>query len=174
MFVFSCSFNNKSKSCGWNYANGLFICDFTGEAQKLPFIAVLIWFLILGQIQDGSQDGDHWCWRHRPPAAPSPIKYISSCWEDQRLFTKGKIVLKYCNISKSLGRGSINPPPPPCTTVGGWIIVYVRRLSCKCVSSPSFSVFFFFNFDFFIHTIRGHISSPCRWTKAANWPPELF
>ena len=38
------------------------------------------------------------------------IIYTSSCWEDQRLFTEGKIVLKYYNISKTLG-GSINPPP---------------------------------------------------------------
>ena len=44
-----------------------------------------------------------------PPVAPPPIKYISSCWEDQRLFTEGKIVSKYCNISKPPGRGSINP-----------------------------------------------------------------
>ena len=38
------------------------------------------------------------------------IIYTSSCWEDQRLFTEGKIVLKYYNISKTLG-GSITPPP---------------------------------------------------------------
>ena len=28
-------------------------------------------------------------------------------------FVTGKIVLKYCNISKSPGKGSINLPPPP-------------------------------------------------------------
>ena len=47
--------------------------------------------------------------------------------EDQRLSTEGpegKIVSKYCNISKTQeeGGGGINPPPPhthlPCTTVG--------------------------------------------------------
>ena len=38
----------------------------------------------------------------RPPAAPSPIKYTSSCREDQRLFTEGKIISKYCNMSKTL------------------------------------------------------------------------
>ena len=44
----------------------------------------------------------------------------------------GKIVLKYCNISKSPGKGSINlpPPPPTCTTVGVWICINVRGLSC--------------------------------------------
>ena len=38
----------------------------------------------------------------RPPAAPSPIKNTSSCREDQRLFTEGKIISKYCNMSKTL------------------------------------------------------------------------
>ena len=75
--------------------------------RKLPFIAILTWFLILGKIQDG----DHCWWRHRPPAAPPPIKYTSSCWEDQRFSTEGKIVSKYCNISKTLGTGSTPPPP---------------------------------------------------------------
>ena len=58
---------------------------------------MLTWFLILGKIQ-GS---DHYWWRHGPPAAPPPIKYISPSWKDQRVSTKGKIV----------GRGSINPLP---------------------------------------------------------------
>ena len=55
---------------------------FRVEHKKLPFLAVLTWFLILGKIQ-----------------------------EDQRLSTKGKIVSKYCNISKTPGRGSVHPPP---------------------------------------------------------------
>ena len=38
--------------------------------RKLSFIAILTWFLILGEIQDG----DHCWWRHRPPAAAPPIK----------------------------------------------------------------------------------------------------
>ena len=45
----------------------------------------------------------------------TPIKYTSSCGEDQKLFAEGKIVSKYCNISKTLG-GSIRPPF--CTMVG--------------------------------------------------------
>ena len=81
--------------------------------KTLPFLAVLSWFLILGKIQDGGQDGDHCWWRHRPPAAPLPIKYTSPCWEEQRLSTKGKLVSKYCNISKTPGRGSIHPLPSP-------------------------------------------------------------
>ena len=62
-------------------------------------------FLILYKIQDGGQDGDHVGWRHRPPAAPPPIKYTSPSKEDQRLSTEGKTVLKYCYISKTQGRG---------------------------------------------------------------------
>ena len=103
MHVFSTSFNNKS-----NDSKYLFMCYFTCQAQKLPFFAVLTWFLILGKIQVG----DHWWWCHRPPASPPPIKYTSSCWADQTLSTEGKIASKYCYISKPLGRGSINPPPP--------------------------------------------------------------
>ena len=51
----------------------------------------------------------------RPPAAPPPIKYTSSCREDQRRSTEGKIVSKYCNLSKTQGEGGVhhpNPPPP--------------------------------------------------------------
>ena len=81
------------------------------KQKKSPFLANLTRFLILGKIQQGRQNGDH-CWlRHRPPAAPPPIKYTSSCRENQRLSTEGKIVSKYCNISKSLGVPSTPPPP---------------------------------------------------------------
>ena len=55
----------------------------------------------------------------RPPAAPSPIKYTSSCREDQRLSTEGKIISKYCNMSKTQGEfhhptaSPRQPPSPP-------------------------------------------------------------
>ena len=45
-----------------------------------------------------------------------------------RISTRDKIVSRYCNISKTPGRGSIQPPHPPCTTVGVWVCVYVRVL----------------------------------------------
>ena len=54
------------------------------------------------------------------------MKYISSCWEDQRLSAEGKIVSKYCHISKTRGRGSINPT---CIMVGVWLSLYVRGLT---------------------------------------------
>ena len=90
--------------------------------KKLPFIAVLTWFLILGKIQDGGQDGEHCWWRHCPPAVPPSIKYTSSCWEDQRFSTEGKIFSKYCNISKPLRRG-------PCTTAGGMNLRVRQRVN---------------------------------------------
>ena len=94
--------------------------------KKLPFIN-----RDFNLIRCKNQDGDHFWWRHRPPAAPPPMKYTSSCFEYQRLSTEGKIVSKYCNISKPLGRGSINLWPLPCTTLGVWICEYVRGLSKK-------------------------------------------
>ena len=47
------------------------------------------------------------------------MKYPTSCREDQRLSTEGKIVSKYCNISKN-SRGEGGGPstlPPPRTSV---------------------------------------------------------
>ena len=89
------------------------------KQKKLRSLAVLTWFIILGKIQDGN-----YCWwRHGSPAAPPSIKYTLSCWEDPRLSTEGKIVSKYCNISKPPGRCFINSP---CTTVVVWICAYPR------------------------------------------------
>ena len=75
------------------------------------FFAILTWFLILGKIHPRRRPRWRSVWHHRPPAAPPPTNYTSSCREDQRLSTKGKIVSKYCNISETLRRGSINPLP---------------------------------------------------------------
>ena len=98
-----------------------------GVAPSIRWIEnVFTWFLILDEIQDG----DNVWWRHRPPAAPPPIKYTSSCREDERLSTEGKIVSKYCNMSKTQGGGgwSINPHSlvPPW---GVWLCVYVWGLT---------------------------------------------
>ena len=38
-------------------------------------LSVFTWFLILGKIKNGSQDGEYVWWRHRPLAAPIPIEY---------------------------------------------------------------------------------------------------
>ena len=69
---------------------------------------------------NGGQDSDHNWWRHKLPASPPPIKYTSSCREDQRLSSKDKTFSKYSNISLTLGRGSINPPPLPLYHGGGY------------------------------------------------------
>ena len=72
---FSTFFNNKSKSCGLNHAKCLFMCYFSSEAKKVAIFRGFNRFLILSKIQDSGQGGDHCWWRHRPPAAPPPIKY---------------------------------------------------------------------------------------------------
>ena len=84
-------------------------------SQKLLFPTVLTWFLILGKIQDGSQDGDHCWWRHRPPAAPPPMKYTCSLVKKIKGFPlKAKLFQNTATYQK-LRRGipSIPPPPPP-------------------------------------------------------------
>ena len=93
------------------------------KRKKLLIVIVFTWFLFLDKIQDG----DHVWWRHRPPATPPAIKYTSSCREDQRLSTEGKIVLKFCDISKTQG-GKVpsTPPPPPLLKRGGGMTLRVR------------------------------------------------
>ena len=96
---------------------------FLFKHKKLPFLAVLAWFLFLVKSKMANIVGDvtglQQC--HHPWNIPYLVKKIK----------EGKIVSKYCNISKTLGRSSIHPPPPPtpCTTVGVWTCVYVRGLT---------------------------------------------
>ena len=70
------------------------------------------------------------CWHHRPP----PIKYTSSCREDQRLSAEGKIVPKYCVVSKTQ-EGSITPPPPPPTLYHGGDMTLRVHLKVKLTVS---------------------------------------
>ena len=84
------------------------------------FLAVLTWFLILGIIQDE----DHCWWRDRPPAAPPPIKYSSSCWQ-----RRSRAFYWRQKYFQNLQREALSTPCPPCTTVGVWISAYVRRLN---------------------------------------------
>ena len=98
-----------------------FVLFFFSSTKKSPFLAVLTFGDVIG-----------------PLAAPSPIKYTSSCGEYQRLSTEGKIVSKYCNVSKTLGGGG-HPPPPhvPRSTGGVWICMYVRGLITRTVLSEN-------------------------------------
>ena len=115
--------------------------------KTLLILTVFIWFLFLGKIQDG----DHVWWSQKPPAVLLHTKYISSCQEDQELSTEGKIVSKYCNISKK--KGSINrPPPPSCTTVGVWLCVYVRGLMNQAAQLQVQGNTSLFPFCFFLST----------------------
>ena len=108
---FSTSSGNKSKAWGSNDESNYLCVILHVVHKKILILTVLTWFLILDKIQDGSQDSHHVWWRQRPSAAPPPIKYTSSRREDQRLFTEGKIVSKYCNTSKTQGGDSFNSPP---------------------------------------------------------------
>ena len=112
-----------------HHAVFFYVLFFHVKHKKWLFLAVLTWFPILGKIQGGGQDGDHCWWRHRPAAAPPPIKHTPSCYEDQRLSTKGKIVSKFCNISKTPGRGSIHPSPPPLYHGGGMNLLVRARVN---------------------------------------------
>ena len=65
---------------------------------------------VKNDVNCAAKEGNHRWWRHRPPVAPLPTKYTSSCWEDQRPSTEGKIFSKYCNTSATLG---FHQPPAP-------------------------------------------------------------
>ena len=109
MHVLSTYFNNKKLVDEMVQSNYLCVISNVKCKKKVLILStVFTWFLIFDKIQDGHQNS-------------------SSCREDQRLSTEGKIVSKYCNISKTQG-GVFRPPPPPCTTVGVWLFVYVRGL----------------------------------------------
>ena len=91
--------------------------------KKLAILSVFTTFQFLGKIQDA----DHFWGRHRPPSAPPPIKYSSSCWEDKRLFNMTQNlfeILQYIKNSRERfhRRQPTNPPPPPpCKTVRVWL-----------------------------------------------------
>ena len=101
--------------------------------KKLPFLAVLTWFLILGKIQDGGNDGDHCRWRHRPPAAPAPTNIPYLVKKIKGFSLKVKSFQNTATYQKHRG-GVPSTPSPPCTTVGVWICVCVlglNALGCK-------------------------------------------
>ena len=101
-------FNKKVKIVDKMKQNANFnMCYFTYQVQKV--INISCGFKLISN----------------SPAVPPPTTYTSS----SGFPAKGKIVLKYCNMSKTQERGSIKPSPPTCTTVGVWICVYVRGLT---------------------------------------------
>ena len=124
MHVFSAFFRIKSKLVDKMMQSNYLCVILDVKRRKLFIFTVFTWFLFLAKIQDGG----HVWWRHRPPTAPSPIKYTSSFREDQRFSTEGKIVSKYCNISNPFNH---QPSTPSRTTVGVWLCPYVRGLKVK-------------------------------------------
>ena len=93
--------------------------------KKLAIVSVFTTFQFLGKIQDG----DNFWGRHRPPSAPPPIKYSSSCWEDERLFNMTQNLFEVLQYIKNLRERFERrqpptpnppfPPPPFCKTVSG-------------------------------------------------------
>ena len=63
--------------------------------------------LIFDKIQDGCQDGDHVWRRHRPPTAPPPIKYTSSCRENIKGFPLKANTFRNTAMYQKLKGGSI-------------------------------------------------------------------
>ena len=118
-------FHNKSKTCQWNDAKGLFQCNFTCEAEKIiinrdfNLISISWWKSKMATIGD--------------------VTGLQQHHLDQRLSTEGKIVSKYCKLSwsKTLGRGSIHPSPLHHAEI--WICVCVRGLNHVYYYSVSFA-----------------------------------
>ena len=68
--------------------------------------------LIFDKIQDGCQDGDHVWRRHRPPIAPPPIKYTSSCRKNSKGFPLKAKSFRNTAMYQKLKDGFNQPPPP--------------------------------------------------------------
>ena len=98
----------------------IYVIFFLSSTKNITISRGLTWFLILGKIQDG----DYCWWRHRPPAAPLPIKYISSCREDQRLSTKGG--KKHIKNSSGGGGGAAGGSIHPLLYHGGGMNLHLR------------------------------------------------
>ena len=80
MHVFSTSFNNKIKACGWNDAKCLFMAYFTCQAQKKKtFISALTWFLI-SKIQDVGQDESIKTWEKHMCREARAETTVTNAW----------------------------------------------------------------------------------------------
>ena len=123
--VFSTSFNNKSKSYGYNHAKCLVMCYFSCKTQKIYHFS--------------------WSW-WRPWSRPLLVtpQASSSATTHKTYFillSRSKAFNYRQNLFEILqhirnpGEG-FHPPPsaPPCTTVGVWVCVYVRGLIAKLIS----------------------------------------
>ena len=94
--------------------------------KKIPFLAVLTWFLILGKIQDGCQDGDHCWWRHIPPAAQPPMNIPHLVKKIRGFPLKVKLFQNIATYPKLRGGAPSTPPPPHPLYHGGGMNLRVR------------------------------------------------
>ena len=116
---FSPFFRIKSKLVNKMVQSNYLCVILNVKRRKLFIFTVFTWFLFLDKIQDG----DHVWWRHRPPTAPSPLKYTSSF----SFPLKAKSFQNIATYQKFRGV----PSTPPCTTVGVWLCPYVLGLKVK-------------------------------------------
>ena len=75
--------------------------------------------------------------RHRPTTAQPTHKMYLILWRRSRLSTEGKIVSKYCNISKTQGGPSTPPPPLPLLYHGGMTLRVRPRINEYSSTSES-------------------------------------
>ena len=100
------------------------------ERKKLPFLAVLTWFLIHGNSKMAAKmatifgDVTGLQQRHHPWNIPHLVKKIKGFPLKVKLFQNTATRIK----NSGEGFHPPYPPPPPCTTVGVRICVYVRGL----------------------------------------------
>ena len=83
-YVFSTFFRNKSLWIQW--CKVIIFVILHVKRKNCLFLLFSPKNLMFDKIQDGCQGGDHVWWRQRPPAAPPPIKYTSSCREKMKGF----------------------------------------------------------------------------------------
>ena len=95
------------------------------QHKKFPIFNVFWQFLIFGKVQDCAQYGGTLEWHHRPPAARQTIICTSSSRAHHRLSTKGEIVSKYYNITRTQG-GSQQTSPPLYHSEGVTLLVHPR------------------------------------------------
>ena len=125
MHVFSTSFNNKRKDCGWNDAKCLFRCNFTCQAQKntiyrgFNLISYTIFCKTSAKIATIVGDVTGLQQRHHP------IKYTSSCREDQTCFSmKAKSFLHIATFYQST--------PSPLVPLWGYEFMWTEEQKSIC------------------------------------------
>ena len=103
------------------------MCYFSCKAHKVPFLAVFTLFPILGKIQDGDKDGEHYWWRHRPASWPLNIPYLVKKIKGFRL--KAESFRKTATYQKLQERVQSTPPLYHCGGINSRVRPWVK--SCQ-------------------------------------------